>query len=384
MTTAQSIQTPGTKAVQVSPVRSSRDLDDFIRLPWRIYRGDRCWVPPLIPRQKELLDRSRHPFHRHAEVEYFLASQDGQVVGRVAAILNHRHNEFHHENVGFFGFFECVESEQVAVALLQAAGAWLRERGAVAMRGPASFSSNEEWGLLIEGFERPPTIMMSYNPRYYASLLEGAGLAKIKDLVAWHSNLETANKTQLRRLTDRLARSGDITVRPINMKRFNEEVKLLHGLYNKAWSLNWGFVPMTEEEFFHMARQLKDLVMPDIILVGYVKGEPAGFSLSLLDYNQAFIHMNGRMGLLEIIKFLWHSRKIRFTRAVALGVAPAYQRKGLDALLMLDSFNRAMRKGITEGEISWVLEDNMRMNNTCVSFGLKVYKRYRVYERALS
>ncbi|MEK7874187.1 MAG: N-acetyltransferase, partial [Chloroflexota bacterium] len=136
--------------------------------------------------------------------------------------------------------------------------------------------------------------------------------------------------------------------------------------------------------FFHMARQLKDLVLPDIILVGYVKGEPAGFSLSLLDYNQAFIHMNGRIGLLEIIKFLWHSRRIRFTRAVAMGVAPAYQRKGLDALLMFESFSRAMRKGITEGEISWVLEDNMRMNNTCVSLGLKVYKRYRVYERALS
>jgi len=371
-------------AVHISPVRSPRDLDDFIRLPWRVYRGDRCWVPPFISQMKELLDRSRHPFHRHADVEYFLARQDGHVVGRVAAILNHRHNEFHHENVGFFGFFECVESQDVATALINAAGAWLKERGAVAMRGPASFSSNEEFGLLIEGFERPPTIMMSYNPRYYAGLLEAAGLGKAKDLVAWYALQSAVNRTQLQRLVDRLNKNGEITVRPINLKRFNEEVELLHDLYNKAWSLNWGFVPMTKEEFVHMGRQLKDLVVPDIVLVGYVKGEPAGFALSLPDYNEAFIHMNGRMGPLEIIKFLWYSRKIHFCRTIALGVAPAYQRRGLDALLILESFDRGLRKGILGGELSWVLEDNKRMNNTFVSFGLQVYKRYRVYERALS
>lgn len=371
-------------AVTVSPIGSRREMDDFIRLPWRVYQGDRCWAPPIISQQKELLDKSRHPFHRHADVEYFLARQRGEVVGRIAATLNHRHNEFHQEKVGFFGFFECIASQKVASALIDAASAWLKGRGMTAMRGPANFSSNEEWGLLVEGFDRPPVLMMTYNPLYYLGLLEGAGLGKAKDLLAWYVDQNKVNKTQLRRLAERLGRKGQVTVRPINMKRFDAEVDLIKGLYNRAWSHNWGFVPMTDEEFHHMARQLKDLIMPDIVLIGYVKGEPAGFSLSLPDYNQATIHLNGHLGLWGLVKFLWYSRKIHFTRTLAMGVVPEHLHQGVDALLMLESFERGLRKGILEGELSWTLEDNKTINNTFLGFGLQVYKRYRVYEKVLT
>ena len=335
--------------------------------------------------EKKRLDRSKNPFFEHGEVELFLAYRNGTPVGRIAAVENSLHNQVHEDRLGFFGQFECIDDPEVAHALLDRAAEWVENRGFDTIRGPVNFSMNEESGLLIEGFDDTPAILMTYNPPYYEALLEGWGLTKAKDLLAWHGGKGTFDEERFERMHRRtIERSGlDIRVRSLNMKDFDNEVRLIRDLYNAGWEKNWGFVPMTDAEVHHMAKSLRPVVDPDLAMIGEIEGEPAGFALSLPDINQALHRINGRLFPFGIFKLLLGMKKITRVRVITLGVLPEYRRSGLDALLYYQSFRRATDQGLS-GESSWILEDNREMNRAQEKMGLALAKTYRLYDKALT
>ncbi len=375
--------------VDISPVRTAADLDAFIQLPWRIYDGDPNWVPPLRGELRKLLDRKKHPFHQHADVEYFLArrrgasgSRPGEVVGRIAAIVNHAHNDFHEEKTGFFGFFESVPDQRVASLLLQSAEDWLRQHGQERMRGPASFSSNEEWGLLVDGFDSPPMVMMTYNPRTYVDLLEGHGLTKAKDLVAYWLTEEDV-RTRVFRLAAAVRKRRRVDVRRLDMRRFRKEVEVVRDLYNQAWEKNWGFVPMTDAEIDQLAKDLKSVIDPSLVAFAEKDGRPIGFVLALPDATSGLQKADGRLfpfGFLHIRRGL---RRAKHLRVLTLGVLRDFRNTGADILLYASLFEGAVERGIRSGELSWVLEDNEAMRKPLESIGARVYKTYRIYEQQL-
>jgi hypothetical protein len=368
----------------IDPVATKADRTAFIDLPHRLYRDFPHWVPPLKRDVAEMLDRARHPFHQHSRVEFFLARDAAGVVrGRIAAIRNQRHIEFHDEPVGFFGFFECERDAALSGALLDAAASWLRAEKLEVMRGPASFSSNEEFGLLVDGFDSPPLVMMSYNPPWYASLLESYGLVKSKDLVAYVRH-HTRPPERLVRAADKLRERFDITIRPMNKKNFDQEVQLVRDLYNSAWEKNWGFVPMTENELHHMAQQLKQVVDPGFIPFAYVGGELAGFSLTLPDANAALIHMGGRLTPMSIARGLWKSRGPGKVRVLTLGVFDRFRRCGVAELLYLYLMDMATKRKVTQSEFSWILEDNHLIRAAIEKMEAEVYKTYRIYDYRLN
>ncbi len=374
--------------VAVRPVASRRDLHRFIDFPYRLHARDPLWVPPLRRDVALLLSRSQNPFFEHAEAEYFLAEQEGTVVGRIAAIANRLHNEFHQDRVGFFGFFETVDDQQVAAALLDTAAAWLRERGFDTMRGPASFSTNDESGLLVDGFQYPPTLLMPHNPPYYLRLLERAGFTTAKNLLVYQGGSEE----HLVEMPERLARGTELirqrmglTVRPLNLGDFAAEVDRIKDLYNRCWEKNWGFIPMTDHEIEHMAKQFKPVVVPGLAPLLEKDGKPIGFALALPDLNVVFRkNRNGRM-FPVVLKLLWalKTRKIRRLRILLLGVLPEYRGKGLDALLYHWIWTTGNGYKIYWGEAGWILEDNAAMNAGLLKMGFSVYKTYRMLDRPL-
>lgn len=366
-------------------MRGSSELGQFIRLPWRIYAGDPAWVPPLEQDVRKLLDPAKHPFHEHAEVATFLAWRNGEVVGRIAAILNRQHIEFHGEPAGFFGLFETIDDPAVAEALLDTAERWLADRGMKIIRGPFNLSTNDELyggGVLIDGFGYPPIVMMPHSPPYYPALLERAGYHKSKDLLSyWLSGEEPPER--LLRASQRLLEREGITIRALDVHRFDAEVAAIQDIYNSAWERNWGFVPMTEREIRFLAKQLKPVVHPDLCAIAEFRGEPVGFALGLPDYNQALRHVNGRLFPFGLLKFLWHRRRIDAARVLTLGIKPGHRHKGLDALLILHLWREGVRSGYSKGECSWILEDNWDMRRGLERIGATVYKTYRVFEKPL-
>jgi len=369
---------------EVRPVRSRDEREAFVRLPWRLYRGDPAWVPPLLADVRSRLDPESHPFHAHSDVQLFLACRDGVPVGRIAAIHNRRHVEFHDEPVGFFGFFETERDPAVAGALLDAADAWLADRGLASMRGPASFSTNEEAGLLVEGFGEPPAVLMPYNPPWYADLLEGAGLRPVRELVTY---LREGNEPPeyLVRASEIVGRRyPGVSVRSLRTEEFDREVERIRELYNRAWEVNWGFVPMTDAEFRHMARELKPVVVPGLVLIAEDgAGRPIGFALSLPDLNRAIRHANGRLLPFGLLRILWHRRTIDTIRVLTLGILEEWRGKGIDALLYLRTFRTSQPLGYVNGEFGWVLAENERMRRPLERMGARVNKRYRFYERPI-
>jgi len=357
-------------------------LKPFVDVAWSINARDPAWVPPLRRSLYALL-RHTHPFHRHAEVVYFLAERDGEAVGRVAALINHRHNEFHGERIGFFGFFESVPDPAVAGALLDAAAAWARERGATALRGPMNFSTNEECGLLIEGFARPPMLLMPHNPPYYARLLEDQGFAKCKDLVAYL--LERGEvPAALERGAELALRRHRVRLRTLDLRRFREEVRRIQEVYNAAWQRNWGFVPLTNEEIEHLAKELRPIADPELCLFVERDDETIGFALALPNLNEALAHLrDGRLLPLGLPKLLWYRRRIRGMRLITLGFQPGFQHQGLGPLVYLQIYRTGVAKGYTHAEASWVLEDNWEMRRAIERIGGRVDKVYRIYERPL-
>jgi hypothetical protein len=367
-------------SVKVRPVLDKVDRNLFVHFPYQLYKDNACWVPPILQDQKVLLDPKKNPFYQHAESQFFLAFKDGRPAGRIAAIVDHKHNEFHNEKMGFFGFFECIEEFSVADGLLSAAKGWVMEKGMKAFRGPVNPSQNEDCGCLMNAYDVPPVLMMTYNPPYYPIYFEFYGLKKAMDLWAYYIDNKKEPPDKLVRVAEALRKKEGVVVRRMVMKKFDREVDKIKRIYNDAWSKNWGFVPMTDAEFDHLAKNLKPVVVPELGLIAEINGKPIAFSLSLPDMNQALIHINGRLFPFGLPKLLWYSRKIDMIRIVTLGVVHEYQKKGIDAILYLDTWRNALKKGYWRGEMSWILETNTMMNRTAEMLGGKVYKTYRMYQ----
>jgi hypothetical protein len=364
----------------VREVVTARDMTRFIRLPWKIYRHDPNWVPPLISEYRAFLDRRTNPFFDHAEVKFLLASDTaGRICGRIAAIVNRRHVELHGEKVGFFGLFECENDRQVAAALFGAAADFLRSRGMTIMRGPENMSVNDDIGLLVEGFDSPPAIMMPFNRPYYPELVESCGFRKTMDLYAYYVDDQQPIPERLARGIELCQRRYKFQVRSVDLSRFGEEINEVYRVYTQAWEENWGAVAMTRKEFDYLAAQFKGAIDPDLFLVATVGGEVAGFSLALPDFNQVLIRLNGRIFPFGIMKVLWYRRKIDMIRVVTMGILQKFRHRGIDNSFYYETWKRALAKGMRRCEMSWILEDNVAMNNTLHNLGLRIYKRYRLY-----
>jgi len=373
-------------AVKIEEVNCTASKNEFIRFPWEVYQGTPYWVPPLKSEVKFLLSKRKNPFFQHAEAACFLASRNAETVGRIAAIINRNHIKFHNEQAGFFGFFECLPDCAVASELLGAAAKWLKEHDMEIMRGPMNPSTNDECGFLLEGFDSPPMIMMPYTPAYYLDYMERCGLTKAKDLYAYILAIrDVAAGERLEKLAKAVrARIPGLTVRPADMEHFQREVEAIKVIYNSAWSHNWGFVPMTDAETVSMAKKLKPLIVPELMVMAEVDGKPAAFFVAIPDYNQVLGKINGRLGPVGFVKFLWYSRKISDARVMAMGVTEEYRKKGIEGLLYLESFKAAVKKGYERAEMSWILEDNVLVQRGCELMGGKLYKKYRIYEKRIS
>ncbi len=368
-------------------VESRADLARFVDLPYRLHREDRNWIPPFKAEVAKLLDRRANPFFDHAEADYFLAERDGQVVGRIAAIHNRLHNEVHEDRVGFFGFFECVNDFTVAAPLLDTAAAWVRERGLDTLRGPMSFSTNDECGLLIDGFDTPNTLMMPHNPPYYLTLLEAAGFTKAKDLVCLQGgSLEAplVPPERTARAVELIMKRYRLRMRPLDMRRFNEEVELVKRLYNACWEKNWGFVPMTDAEIDNLAKQFRPVVIPTLVpFVEQEDGTPIAFGLALPDLNEALRKNRSGAMFPAALTMLWKLKTRRITRArvLLLGILPEWRGRGIDSALYHWIWSKAAEIGIGWGEAGWLLEDNAGIIQGLSKANFTPYKTYRVLDR---
>jgi GNAT superfamily N-acetyltransferase len=372
------------EGLEIRKVQSKPDLKSFIRFPWKVYKGDPNWVPPLIMEMKDKLDRRKHPFFEHAEADYFLAYRGPEVVGRIAAVLDRTHNECHHEKTAFFGLFESFDDPEVARALIDAAAAWGRERGMDTLRGPMNLSMNDECAFLLEGFDAPPVVMMPYNPRYYLDLMETCGLVKAKDLYAFHMGRDCQLSSRAGEFLDRLRSSKQFTFRTMTKAKVQEDALNIARIYNSGWRNNWGFVPWTDNEMKHMAKSLAQFADLDLVFFAEHEGRTVGFAAALPDFNQVFIKMNGRLLPFGIFKFLTGRRKITGVRALVFGVMPEYMHTGL-AYLLYDEFEKAIiAKGYQWCELSWQLEDNEAINRFAASIGAAPYRKYRIYEKKIT
>ncbi len=380
---ALDVTLPARQALEIRPVADKRELTTFIKLPWRLYRNEPNWVPPLVFDRKRFLDRSRNPFFKHAEVELFLAWRGETPVGRISAQVDRNFNEFQHHEWGMFGFFECENDPDAAAALLAAADAWLRARGRDRMVGPMDFTTNDECGILVDGYDLPPTILTNWHHPYYRELMEGAGLTKAMDLYMW--SLDVADRGSVHPAIWRVAadveRKYGITVRNMRKKDMEAEIGRFLQVYNAAWERNWGFVPLTEEEVRHYAKDLKQILDENWAFIAEKDGEPVGAALTLPDYNQVFKHLNGRLLPFGWAKFLWYKRKIDRVRVFALGVKPEYQHTGVGAKLYEMHWEAGARTRQRRGETGWTLESNTAMNRAMERMGGKIVRTYRIYER---
>jgi hypothetical protein len=373
--------------VTITPVQSTADRDAFVRFPYSLYRDDPNWVPPLEMERKDFLDPRKNPWFEFGTVELFLARRQGEVVGRIAAVDDPRYNEFHGTRLGFFGMFECVNDPGVAQGLFDAAAAWVKGRGFQEMMGPVNFSTNYECSVLVEGFDAPPAVMMAYNLRYYPSLYEACGFEKAKDLWAWDLSANVPPPEKVARIAEKIRHREGVVVRKVNLKEFDAEVRRIKEIYNAAWEKNWGFVPYTDKEFDHIARDMRQMVVADLLLIAEVKGEPVAFSMTLPDANFAIRAAKGRLthyGLpTGLLRLVLASRKIKRLRLITLGIKEGFRRRGLDAILYLDTLRAAKELGYSGGEISWTLEDNHLVNRAIESMGGRKYKTYRIYKKAI-
>ena len=372
--------------IEVSTVRSKKEKSEFIRFPWRIYRNDQAWVPPLIIERKEFLDRNKHPFYRHGDAALFLAKQDGETVGRIMACDDPNYNALHQTNLGCFGLFESIDDVDVASALLDSAANWLRARGRTEIMGPIDYSTNYVCGLLIDGIEHPPTLLTAHNPPYYSRLIEAAGFQKEIDWYAWWFDPKNAPIVRLRRLVHARMRRTPVKIRPINLRDLAGDSRRLSAVFNKAWENNWGFVPFTPAEAAHMAKEMRPIIDPTMTLIAEIDNEPVAFVICVPDMNVALKHINGRLtrfGLpIGLAKLLWFRRKIRKARFVALGVVERFRRTGIAEMLVLQVMEEGASRGFT-AELSMTLESNVMVNRLIETMGASKYKTYRIYRRPI-
>jgi GNAT superfamily N-acetyltransferase len=355
---------------------------------WDIYRDYPNWVAPIEMDRMKLIDEKKNPFYKHADARWFVAERDGNVVGRIGAVVNHSHNQLHNEKAGFFGFFECEDDVETAKALFDSAEHFLRQSGMNICYGPANPSSNDEYGLLVDGFDRPPVLLMTFNPIYYERLIGECGYAKHNDLYAWLLSQKTAKSEKLVRVTNAMRERQNITIRPIRKAQFDEDVEIVKHIYNTAWQ-NEDFVPLTDAEMDYMVKDLKQIYDPELVLFAEVGGKPVGFALSLPDVNQAFHHgkriPKGVMNLpVAVWKLLTNKNAIDTVRIIILGVLKEYRGRGVDAMLYLETMDRAKTKGYEFGEASWVEEGNAPMNRAAQMMNGERYKTYRIFKKALA
>ncbi len=370
-------------AVEVIAVQNKKDKKRFIDFEWQINKNTPNWISPLYMERQKVLDTKKNPFYQHAKIQLFLGFKEDRLAGRIAAVTNQNHNDFHKDNIGFWGFFEAENDQELANALFDKAKEWLLAQGKDGMLGPMNPSTNDECGTLIDGFDTPPYLMMTHNPEYYPALIEGYGLTKAKDLYAWIVSTETAkahSSEKLARVADKIMKRYHLTIRNLKVKNIKKEVAALKEVYNDAWSRNWGFVPFTDAEFDAIARDLKDIADEDFLLMAEKDGEPIGFGISLPNVNEIMARIpNGKLFPTGVFKLLTGLKKIKTVRTIILGVKKEYQHIGLGAIFYLKSIQAAERKGLWGGEMSWILEDNIPMNKAIEGFGSKRYKTYRIY-----
>lgn len=370
-------------SLRVLPAATNRDERDFIHFPWKVYQGEPNWVPPLIADVKDKLDVGKNPFFEHAQRELFLAKKDGDITGRIVGIIDDNHNAFHDEKVVFFGLYESFNDIETARAMLDTVAAWGKERGMDVIRGTVNLSLNDECAFLIEGFDTPPVVMMPYNPRYYPELMEACGLAKAKDLYAFLMNRDHETTKRVGEIVDTVKRETGITCRSFNKKRLNEEAEIVKFIYNNAWERNWGFVPWTEKEMNHMAKNLVRMADLDLVIIAEDRGKPIGFAFGFPNFNEILIKMNGRLFPTGMLKLLTGRKKIKGIRAIVFGILKEYRQTGASYLLYSKLEENAIVKGYEWCETSWQLEDNEPVNKFVASLGGKIYKRYRIYDRRI-
>jgi hypothetical protein len=374
-------------AITVSPVSSKQDREAFLRLPWKLQGGDRNWVPNLLMLQRELISEKKNPFFDHGEAQLFVARRGDEVVGRISANIDRRHVEYHHEQTGFFGFFETEDSIEVASSLFAAAEGWLRERGMTAARGPFGFSIDQEVGLLVEGFDYPPMIDMTHAPPYYAALVEHSGYAKVMDLFAYKWEIKDPPERMMEAIRKTQAVPG-LTVRKIRMSKLKEEVGILLDIYRESWQQNWGYIDVTERAANKMAEDLRLIADPNVVLIAEMNGEPAGMVVGIPNLYEAIRDFKGFIDPIKAVKLLWRL-KIRGTetgRLLLFGVKPKFRTRelyGLPFLLLYELYLGALKKRYKWCEESWVLETNGPLNAMMPYWDAYVYKKYRIYEKAL-
>ncbi len=366
--------------LKIQPVESSKQKKQFIHFPWKIYANDPMWVAPLLMDVKEKLN-PKFSFFEFGTMQMYLAMRDGEVVGRIAALQNDLYNKEHNDKTGFFGFFECINDQNVANLLFDTAKKWLQERGRDIMHGPASPSSNHDYGLLVDGYDDPPKLGMTYNPRYYQTLVENYGFKKTQGLFAYKIDANRVMEDPKMVRGNKIVRQRTgVKIRNINMKDIKGEIEILRMIYNEAWEKNYGFVPMTDKEIDEYAAGFKQIAEPSLIFFAEIDGEPVGTAVSLLNYNYIFKQMNGRLFPFNFVKMFTQKKHITWARVLLLGILPKYRGKGLDAVLYYETVKAAQALGVEYGEASWILEDNDMMRRGMELIKGEIYKTYNVYE----
>ncbi len=368
-------------SVEIKPVTTRKELKRFIKIPWRIYAGNANWVPPLISVQLDHLNPRKHPFFQHSQAKLFLAYKNNEPVGRIAAILNTMHNKAWNEKTGFFGFFESVEDYSVAERLFDTVKKWVAKKGMNNLRGPTNFTTNDECGFLLEGFDKPPVIMMPYTRKYYLDFAEKYGFKKAKDYYAYYIDDKIMDVSRYESIADAVKKRFGFEIRPLNIKKYWQEAEIIENMINDIWRENWGTVPMTKAELHHLAKKLKLLAQPQLVLIAEKQSnnEPIGFSISLPDINRILIKLNGRLFPFGIFKLIFGIKKIDSLRTLTLGVKKEYRNKGIEGVFLIEILRRTTSVGYHVGEMSWTLEDNQLINKAMERVGGILYKKYRLY-----
>jgi hypothetical protein len=375
--------------VTIRPVRTRRELKRFVKVPFRLHGEHPQWVAPLVFERMEFLNREKNPFFEHAEAEYFIAERDGEPVGRITAQLDRNWDETQGGSDAMFGFFETVDDPEVTAALLESASEWAREKDRGRILGPMDFTTNDEIGILIEGYELRPMILENWHPPYYKELIEEAGFGKAMDLLMWELQFGDLKEGErfdpaIHAAAEKALHDEGVTIRNISMRNLPAEMRAFSEVYNEAWGSNWGFVPATDAEIEFHAKLLKQVIDEDWAFIAEKEGEPVGAALTLPDINQVMARLNGRLLPTGWLKFLLGKRKIDQLRVLALGVKHDYRHTGVAAGLYLKHLETAARPGTIEGgEMGWILETNGPMNRAMEGMGGRVVKKYRVYEKHL-
>jgi hypothetical protein len=379
----------------VRRVDSKADYRTFLTFPWTVYRSAPNWTPPLMSVVREHMDRQHSPTWEHIEGEYFIAWRGDQPVGTVAAFINHRHNEYWDENIGFFGAFEVLDDQEAITVLLDTAAEWVAAKGATAIRGPMTFSTNGEVGVLVDGFDDPNVLMYPWTYPYYAKLIEQTpGFVPVMDFYAYHFALDRVHNSEtlekLFRITARNAERRQITIRTLNPKRLDDEFLLLKSIYNKAWERNWGFVPFSDRELDEMVAAIGQFLDPRMAFFAEVEGVPRGFILALPDMHQAIRHAWPRPGkpeVLTLLHLLWHWKirpKVNRVRIMLMGIEEGYRNIGIDAAMFVHTYQTGVKLDWHIGDGGWVLKTNDAMNRLAETLHGRRYKTFRVYERTLA